>query len=321
MPALRYLFLDQMSQSISCLKDINKETDTILIVETKEDFTHVKHHKKKIAFWISVMRHFSLELQKQKYKIKYLKIDDPDNKNTLENILMKEAQKAQAKTIIMTEPSDYAQHQRMIKLKASSAIPIEIREDDRFLSNRMFFAEWAKDKKQLRMEFFYREMRKKYDILMQGTKPEGGKWNYDSDNRKPPTKGLDIPAPYKESIDKVTKEALEVVKKNFNDHFGDLEPFFFAVTRDQALQVLHQFIEERLINFGTYQDAMIEGEPWMYHSHISFYLNCGLLLPLECIKAAESAYQNKKAPLNAVEGFIRQILGWREFIKGISKTS
>ena len=317
MPALRYLFLDQMSQSISCLKDINKETDTILIVETKEDFTHVKHHKKKIAFWISVMRHFSLELQKQKYKIKYLKIDDPDNKNTLENILMKEAQKAQAKTIIMTEPSDYAQHQRMIKLKASSAIPIEIREDDRFLSNRMFFAEWAKDKKQLRMEFFYREMRKKYDILMQGTKPEGGKWNYDSDNRKPPTKGLDIPAPYKESIDKVTKEALEVVKKNFNDHFGDLEPFFFAVTRDQALQVLHQFIEERLINFGTYQDAMIEGEPWMYHSHISFYLNCGLLLPLECIKAAESAYQNKKAPLNAVEGFIRQILGWREFIKGI----
>ena len=110
---------------------------------------------------------------------------------------------------------------------------------------------------------------------------------------------------------------MSLVAERFPDHFGDLEPFYFAVTRQQALQTLNLFIEERLPNFGDYQDAMIEGEPWMYHAHISFYLNCGLLLPLECVKAAEKAYQHGKAPLNAVEGFIRQIIGWREYVRGI----
>lgn len=167
------------------------------------------------------------------------------------------------------------------------------------------------------MEYFYREMRKKYSILMDGEDPVGGQWNYDFENRKPPKNGLYIPKPYSNNKNEVTTQVIELVAKRFPNHFGDLEPFYFAVTRDQALQVLKLFIEQRLCHFGDYQDAMIEGEPWMYHSHISFYLNCGLLLPIECVRAAEEAYKQGKVKLNAAEGFIRQIIGWREYIRCI----
>ncbi len=117
--------------------------------------------------------------------------------------------------------------------------------------------------------------------------------------------------------DGITQDVIKLVNENFADHFGDLEPFDFAVTREQALCALDQFIVERLSNFGDYQDAMVQGEPWMYHSHLSFYINCGLLEPLECCQKAEAAFHEGTAPLNAVEGFIRQILGWREYVRGI----
>jgi deoxyribodipyrimidine photolyase-related protein len=160
-------------------------------------------------------------------------------------------------------------------------------------------------------------MRKKYSILMDGDKPIGGQWNFDKENRKPPGDGLSPPKSYSNEPDEITTEVKAFVKTNFSGHFGDIDPFDFAVTRTQALNALKLFIIKRLPKFGDYQDAMLEGEPWMYHSHISFYLNCGLLLPLECIKLAEQAYRTGKAPLNAVEGFIRQILGWREYVRGI----
>lgn len=152
---------------------------------------------------------------------------------------------------------------------------------------------------------------------MDGNKPIGGKWNYDYENRKSPPKEINIPKPYCAKIDNITREVLQLVQEKFPEHFGDLEPFYFAVTREQALEALRLFIKERLCNFGDYQDAMLEGEPWMYHSHISFYLNCGLLLPLECVRAAEHSYHKELASLNAVEGFIRQIMGWREYVRGI----
>ena len=196
-------------------------------------------------------------------------------------------------------------------------IPVEIKPDTRFLCTPAAFANWAEGRKQLRMEYFYREMRQQYSILMNGEEPVGGRWNYDADNRKPPGDGRHIPQPYSNEIDHITCTVLELVDARFPDHFGNLEPFHFALTRDQALDALQLFIEQRLSYFGDYQDAMLEKEPWMYHSHLSFYLNCGLLLPLECVQAAEQAYYQGKAPLNAVEGFIRQIIGWREYVRGI----
>ena len=167
------------------------------------------------------------------------------------------------------------------------------------------------------MELFYREMRKKHQILLDERKPVGGKWNYDAENRKVPKDRLFIPKPYNNEPDKITLDVLKLVEERFSDHFGDLKPFYFAVTREQALNALELFINERLSQFGDYQDAMLEGEEWLYHSHISFYLNCGLLLAKECIEAAEKAYKAGKVPLNSVEGFIRQILGWREFVRGL----
>ena len=167
------------------------------------------------------------------------------------------------------------------------------------------------------MEYFYRSMRLQHHILMNGKDPEGGQWNYDADNRKKPPKDMLIPPPTTFSPDQHAKDAMALVQTHFSDHFGDLEPFYFALTREQALMVLAQFIEQRLVLFGDYQDAMLMHEPWMYHSHISFYLNIGLLHPKECIDAAVDAYHRQQAPLNAVEGFVRQILGWREFIRGM----
>ncbi len=196
-------------------------------------------------------------------------------------------------------------------------LPVTIKDDNRFLCTPTEFADWAEGRKQLRMEYFYREMRRKYSILMDQDGPRGGQWNYDSENRKPPKSGLEIPDTYNAQPDDITQEVIALVEAHFPDHFGDLLPFHFAVTRDQALEALDEFIAKRLSLFGDYQDAMIQNEPWMYHSHIGFYLNCGLLTPLECVEKAEAAFHKGTAPLNAVEGFIRQILGWREYVRGI----
>lgn len=317
MPNLILILGDQLSESITSLKGYNPDTDVILMCESWEEMTYVKHHKKKIAFILSAMRHFSETLKHKNYKVKYIKLDDTKNTKSIKGEVVRLLKKQTFKSIIVTQPSEYHIFEDMRSWENELAIHVEIRQDDRFLCTTSEFSSWAKDRKQLRMEFFYREMRKKYDILMKDNNPIGGQWNYDMENRKPPKDGLNIPLPYISKTDSITQEVISLVSQRFDDHFGDLEPFYFAVTRADALQVLNQFIERRLNYFGDYQDAMVQGEAWMYHSHISFYLNCGLLLPLECIHIAEKAYRNGTAPINSVEGFIRQIIGWREYIRGI----
>ena len=317
MTTLRLILGDQLTESISSLSDCDKENDIILMCEVWDEATYVKHHKKKIAFLFSAMRHFATHLMTIGYTVKYTRLDDPNNTGSFKNEVKRLIKKYDAQNIIVTEASEYRVLNDMKSWTKDFNIPVDIRTDDRFLATHQDFQNWAKDRKQLRMEFFYREMRRKYNILMNGDKPEGGEWNYDSQNRKPPKEGLNVPAPLSTDNDTITKEVIQLVSEKFDKHFGDLEPFYFAVTREQALNVLETFVQERLQNFGDYQDAMVEGEPWMFHSHISFYINCGLLLPIECIQRAEQAYREENAPLNAVEGFIRQILGWREYIRGI----
>jgi len=317
MSSIRLILGDQLSESISSLKDYNSDTDIILMCEVWNEATYVKHHKKKIALIFSAMRHFAGMLKKQGFNVEYTTLDNLDNTGSFNGEVKRMLSKYNVDRIIVTYPAEYRVLQDIRSLEDELNIVMEIREDDRFLCSPDEFASWASDRKQLRMEYFYREMRKKYDILMEADAPVGGQWNYDSDNRKPPKEGLTIPTPYTGKADNITQEVVSLISQCFDNHFGDVEPFYFAVTRADALQVLDQFIEQRLPHFGDYQDAMIQGEPWMYHSHISFYLNCGLLLPLECVKAAETAYHQDKAPLNAVEGFIRQIIGWREYIRGI----
>ena len=309
---------DQLSHTISSLEDFDAENDIIWMCEVWDEATYVKHHKKKIAFIFSCMRHFAKELKEKGYNVHYTTLDDPDNAGSFHGEVKRAIKEHKPDSIVITEASEYRVMEDIKNWHKDFDTQIDIRSDRRFLATHGEFANWADGRKQLRMEYFYREMRKKYDILMdKDGKPEGGQWNYDSENRKPPKEGLNVPDTYTAKTDDITDEVMAMVADKFDNHFGDLEPFYFAVTRDQALYALNKFIDERLINFGDYQDAMVQGEPWMYHSHISFYINIGMLDPLECCQKAEQAYKDGDAPLNAVEGFIRQILGWREYIRGL----
>jgi len=317
MTVLRVILNDHLSQSISSLRNCDKSKDIVLMCEARQEYTCVKHHKKKIAFLISAMRHFAKELEQGNFKVDYIELKDKQNSGTIEGEVMRAIKRHAASKIIITYPADFRTLQSINSWQEKFGVEVELVDDDRFLSTHEEFAAWAKDKKQARMEFFYREMRRKHNILMQGAEPEGGKWNYDSDNRMQYHDNIPIKKTYSSNVDEITSEVIKLVGEEFSDHFGDLEQFNFATTRDQALKVLNHFIENKLSVFGDYQDTMIEGEPYINHSLISFYLNCGLLLPMECVEAAQQAYFDKKAPLNCVEGFIRQILGWREFIRGI----
>ncbi len=314
---LRLILGDQLSLQMSSLEGCLKTKDVIFMCEVGEEATYVKHHKKKIAFLFSARRHFAEELKADNYTVRYTKFNDPDNAGTFTKELKRAVDELKPQKLVVTAPGEYRVQKMMEQWEYQLGIPVEIFEDTRFYTELDWFDDWIAGYKAPRMENFYQAMRKEHNILMDGDKPVGGQWNYDQENRKPPKDGLKIPSPTTFEPDETTQEVIGLVADNFADHFGDLEPFGFAVTRKQALEVLEVFIEERLKNFGTYQDAMIQGEPWMYHSHISFYLNCGLLLPKECIQAAEKAYYDGEAPLNAVEGFIRQILGWREYVRGI----
>ena len=178
------------------------------------------------------------------------------------------------------------------------------------------FREWAEDRDALRMEFFYREMRRKTGLLMDGDKPEGGEWNLDKQNRESPDDDMDPPERPKFEPDEITREVIEMVKDRFGDHFGSLERFEWPVPREEAEEAADAFFAERIEKFGPYQDAMVYGEDDLYHSMLSTSINLGLLDPLELCQRAEKAYRDGKAPLNSVEGFIRQLIGWREYVRG-----
>ncbi len=319
MAALRLILGDQLSESIASLQGLDKENDTVMLCEVMEEATYVPHHPKKIAFLFSAMRHFAASLEEQGVNVRYVKLDvDAPIASSFTSEVMRAVKALNPSQLLMTEPSECRVLDMMKEWKSSLCIPVEIRADTRFLATHTDFATWAKDKKQLRMEFFYREMRKKYTILMESDgKPTGGEWNYDKENRKPPKSGMKSPPRISHKKSAITTEVLQLVKNRFSHHFGTLEPFHYAVTRAQAMLELDHFILHLLPNFGDYQDAMVAGEPYLYHSLISSYLNVGLLVPLEICQKAQVAYHAGKAPLNAVEGFIRQILGWREYVRGI----
>ena len=317
MSILRVILGDQLTDSISSLSNCDKSEDIVLISELIDEATFIPHHKKKLVFIFSAMRHFALDLKNNGFNVIYNKLNDSDNTGSLTGEISRLMKNQSFEKIVITSPSEFRVLKEIELLSKKIDIPVDILIDDRFFVELEDFKQWALNKKQLRMENFYREQRKKNSILMCGTNPVGGQWNFDSDNRKPFNSDLKIPAPFINSPDEITKEVMEMVSNFFPKHFGDIEPFNFAVNRHQALNALKLFLEDRLLYFGDFQDAMLQEEPWMFHSHISFYLNCGLLLPKECVHEAQKLFYEGKAPLNSVEGFIRQILGWREFLRGI----
>lgn len=316
MTTLCLILGDQLSEEMASLQSLNKDTDIVLMAEVKQEASYVKHHKKKIAFIFSAMRHFAQALQKQGYQVEYTQYDASNNKASLYDHVEEAVKQHDISHVVVAHPGEYRLYEEMCGWENALNVSLDICDDNRFLAPQSFFSEWAKGRKQLRMEYFYREMRKQHKILMEDGEPIGGKWNYDSENREKPPKDLEVPSPTAFKPDDITKDVITLVNEAFSDHFGDIKDFHYAVTRKQAKQVLEDFIAQRLDNFGQYQDAMVQDEPWLYHSHVSFYINTGLLSAKECIDAAEQAYIAGQAPLNSVEGFIRQILGWREYMRG-----
>ena len=317
MGILRVILGDQLSCSLSSLEHCDKNADVILMSEVIDEATYVKHHQKKLVYVFSAMRHFAQDLIQKGYNVNYTKLEAINNSGSLTSEVERAIKNKNINKIIITEPGEYRVLQYIRSWENKFGVKVEILKDTRFLCSIDDFEKWARPRKQLRMEYFYREMRKKYSVLMHDNSPIGNKWNFDSQNRNPINKKVDIPRLLNFTKDRITLDVIKMVSEKFNHHFGDIEPFNLAVTRRDAVESLKEFIENKLIKFGDYQDAMLENEPVLYHSYLSFYLNSGLLLPIECVRAAERAYHQGKAPLNAVEGFIRQIIGWREYVRGI----
>ncbi len=317
MKTLRFILGDHLTAGVSSLADIDLAHDVVLMAEVAEETNYVPHHRQKIILVLSAMRHFAAALQKRGVTVDYVRLDAPDNTGSFTSELTRAIARHDPQRIIVTEPGEWRVGQAFETWAAQASVPLEIRDDDRFFASRDRFRQWAGDRRQLRMEFFYRELRIENHILMDGAAPVGGKWNYDPENRKSLPATAPTPTRRRFPPDAITREVMALVATRFPKGFGDIETFDWPMTRRDALHALESFIDDALPHFGDYQDAMRAGAPFLYHSLLSGALNIGLLTPREICAAAETAFREGRAPLNAVEGFIRQILGWREYVRGV----
>lgn len=300
---------DQLSYDLSSLRQADKHHDVVLLAEVAEETTYAAHHKKKLVLVLSAMRHFSENLKSQGWQVDYVKLTDDGNTGSLQSEVERACQRHQISDVVMTEPAEWRLREALKHIRQL--------EDTRFICNHAAFNSWARSRKELRMEFFYREMRKLTGLLMNGDKPEGGKWNYDAENRKAASADLFIPQPLRHKPDQITADVITMVAKKFSKNFGDLTPFWFATTHGEAELALTYFLDHALPHFGETQDAMVQGQHFMHHSLLSPYINIGLLNPLDVCRRVEQRYSEGRVPMAAAEGFIRQIIGWREFVRGV----
>ncbi|MCA9151541.1 MAG: cryptochrome/photolyase family protein [Planctomycetales bacterium] len=261
---------DQLNHDSTALNDFDKDADVIWMAEVADESTHVWTHKARIAIFLAAMRHFRISMERRHWRIVYRKLDDHGNKGSLSEELGAAIRRLKPQQLIVTEPGEWRVQQALQKVADDHDVPLEIRVDAHFMCNRDEFAEHAASRKQLRMEYFYRELRARYDILMKGNKPIGGQWNFDKDNRG--SFGRDGPQNVKQPKsfrpDSVTKEVLELVEQRFAEHPGSLATFDWPVTPRQAATALDDFIENRLAHFGEFQDAMWTAEPYLFHSRL-----------------------------------------------------
>ena len=308
---------DQLSLNLPSLAAADRERSVVLMAEVMREASYVGHHKQKIAFIFSAMRHFAIALRKAGWRVDYITLENPDNTGSLAGEVQRAAARHGCGRVLATKPGEWRVLEDMSGWGALTGCEAVLLEDTRFLCPLDEFAAWAEGRKQLRMEYFYREMRRKTGLLMEGDEPAGGRWNFDAENRKPAEGSLFLPRPFRAVPDAVTKEVLALVGDRFAQNFGRLEGFAYGVTAQDAQAALEWFLREALLCFGDYQDAMLKGEAWLYHSVLSPYLNTGLLDPLEVCRRVEAEWRAGRVPLNSAEGYIRQIIGWREYVRGL----
>lgn len=310
---------DQLDPNSAALDGFDPASDAVWMAEVAEEAEYVWSHKARIAIFLSAMRHYRDWLRRRGYRVLYHALDDPENGGSFASELTRAVRQHQPQKLIVVEPGEWRVRQSLLRTAQQLGVPLEIRSDRHFLISLDDFRRHAAGRKQLRLEFFYREMRRRTGILMEGELPVGGAWNYDAENRRAFGKqgpGL-VPQPVRFAPDAITQEVIRLVEARFPNHPGSLRDFDWAVTPQQAMQALDDFIENRLPLFGPYQDAMWAGEPYLYHSRLSSAMNLKLLDPRVALQRAVDAYWQGHAPLQSVEGFVRQILGWREYIRGV----
>ena len=306
---------DQLGFDNPALRTARPGIDRILLAEVQEEATYVPHNRHKIVLLFSAMRHFAQVLRDQGFEVRYVELSE--GASSLEEACAKALKEQPATMLRVCEPGEYRLKVAMETWDAQLGLPVEILDDSRFLCALDDFRAWAKGRKQLRMEYFYREMRKRYKLLLDGDQPAGGKWNFDADNRVGWRGQTSIPERPDVAPDEITRAVIDEVRAAFPDNPGDLDQFRLAVTHDDARTQFEWFVKHALDNFGTYQDALVDESPWVFHSLISMYINCGLLEPLFVCEQVEAAWRRGDCSLSAAEGFIRQILGWREYVRGV----
>ncbi|MFT5933004.1 MAG: deoxyribodipyrimidine photolyase-related protein [Hydrogenophaga sp.] len=325
MSRVRHLVLvlgDQLDLDAAAFDNFDPAQDVVWMAEAQAESTHVWSSKQRTALFLSAMRHFAQALREASRPLHYRLLDDAGtsgNENSLAAKLQSDLAALQPQRVLMTAPGDWRVWQQLKVVVEAAGLALELCDDRHFFTTVRDFEAHAKGRKSLRLEYFYRELRQRHGVLMQDGQPAGGQWNFDADNRESfGAKGPGLLPPRATfEPDALTREVIALVNTHFAQHPGTLDSFAWPVTREQALQALQRFIDERLPLFGRYEDALWPGEPWLYHSHLSAALNLKLLNAREVVQAAEAAYHRGHAPLQSVEGFIRQILGWREYVRGI----
>ena len=310
---------DQLDADSSAFDDFDCDNDLVLMAEVREESTHVWSSRIRIVQFLAAMRHFANELRTRGRRVEYIALDSPGNSNTLPGELRHALSHLQPQQVVMAAPGDWRVLKELQNVAKECGVPLDVRDDRHFFCTVREFREHARNRKSLRMETFYRQQRKQHDVLMVDGEPAGGRWNFDAENQAPfgSNGPADVPQPVRFEPDDVTREVLALVREHFPDHPGSLDDFGWPVTRAQGLSALEAFIAERLPRFGQWQDAMWPGDPWLWHAHLSAAMNLKLIHPGEVVARVEAAWKAGTVPLPAAEGFIRQILGWREFVRGV----
>ena len=318
---------DQLDDTAAAFDGFDPASDQVWMAEVAEESEHVWSHKARIALFLSGMRHFRQRLESRGFTVNYRELTarkqarEPASLAAalIASVRAFRKTKQEPERLIVVEPGEWRLRESLRETAESLGIPLEIREDRHFFSTPAEFAEHASARKQLRLEYFYRPLRKKFDVLMDEGEPAGGAWNYDAANRGafPKSGPGTLPEPISFSADAITREVIDLVNGRFTNHPGSLDAFDWPVTPDDARRALTDFLTHRLPSFGTYQDAIWTGEPWLYHSRLSAAMNLKLLDPRDVVQAAEDAWRQGAADIESTEGFIRQVLGWREYVRGI----
>lgn len=308
---------DQLSPSISALAGFDPAHDAVVMAEVMSEASYATHHRQKLVLIFAAMRHFAAALRQRGYPVFYQQLDDGDAAPDLAAVVRRVIERVRPERLVITACGEYRLAAEIAQWPTRLGLTVEVRDDDRFACSTAEFIDWISPRRQPRMEHFYRWMRQRHRLLMAGDQPEGGQWNFDGDNRQPYRGEVAIPRHPPEPVDEITRQVMAMVASRFPERFGALADFRWAVTAAQAQQQFDHFVAEVLPHFGRYQDAMVSAEPFLFHSLVSTSLNIGLLLPLDLCRQVEAAWRRGRVPLNAAEGFIRQIIGWREYVRGL----